>query len=296
MVFSHLKRLILIDILPVTASTLGGNGLAPWPARMNAPPARLKELGFSEKTFNEDTVVAIIMMLMLLYLSFKPTNHSKLTLCYWEQNAWKKRVEVYVQKLREAKQMEDDSFRNVMDMNANFGGFAAALHDAQLPVWVMNVVPNSGPSTLKIVYDRGFIGSYHDWYEPLFVVTYYCCIYESFLMLILNCFFWNCRCDSYSTYPRTYDLLHAWSVFSDVYNRDCSPTDLLLEMDRLLRPKGVVIIRDTGPIIDEIRKQLNPLHWNLWSDVFDATKDAISDADEKILIARKQLWQPEDIM
>lgn len=224
-------------ITPVTASsTLGGNGLAPWPARMNTPPARLKELGFSEKTFNEDT------------------------------NAWKKRVEVYVQKLKEAKQMEDDSFRNVMDMNANFGGFAAALHEAQLPVWVMNVVPISGPSTLKIVYDRGFIGSYHDW------------------------------CESYSTYPRTYDLLHAWNVFSDVYNRDCSPTDLLLEMDRLLRPKGVVILRDTGPIIDEIRKQLNPLHWNLWSDVFDATKDAISDADEKILIARKQLWQPEDIM
>lgn len=67
-------------------------------------------------------------------------------------------------------------------------------------------------------------------------------------------------------------------------------------MDRLLRPKGVVIIRDTVPIIEEVRKQLNALHWNLWSDVFDAAKDAISDGEEKILIARKQLWQPEDIM
>lgn len=69
-----------------------------------------------------------------------------------------------MQKLRAAKQMEDDSFRNVMDMKANFGGFAAALQELNLPVWVMNVVPISGPSTLKLIYDRGFIGSYHDWY------------------------------------------------------------------------------------------------------------------------------------
>lgn len=70
-----------------------------------------------------------------------------------------------MQKLRAAKQMEDGSFRNVMDMKANFGGFAAALQEMNLPVWVMNVVPISGPSTLKIIYDRGFIGSYHDWYD-----------------------------------------------------------------------------------------------------------------------------------
>jgi hypothetical protein len=30
--------------------------------------------------------------------------------------------------------------------------------------------------------------------------------------------------------------------------------------------------------------------------VLDAEKDEISDADEKILLARKQLWQPEDIL
>jgi hypothetical protein len=29
---------------------------------------------------------------------------------------------------------------------------------------VMNVVPHDGPSTLKIIYDRGLIGSNHDWY------------------------------------------------------------------------------------------------------------------------------------
>lgn len=224
-------------ITPLSSpSNVGITDLAPWPNRMNSPPRRLKELGFNDQTFMTDTIV------------------------------WKKRVEKYMEKLRAAKQVEDDSLRNVMDMKANFGGFAAALHGMNLPVWVMNVVPISAPSTLKIVYDRGFIGSYHDW------------------------------CEAYSTYPRTYDLLHAWNVFSDIYNHDCSPTDLLLEMDRLLRPQGVVIIRDQGSLVEEVRKQLDAMHWNLWSEVFDAEKDALSDREEKILIARKQLWQPEDII
>lgn len=49
-----------------------------------------------------------------------------------------------------------------MDMKANIGSFAAALKDKD--VWVMNVVPKDGPNTLKIVYDRGLIGTVHDWY------------------------------------------------------------------------------------------------------------------------------------
>jgi hypothetical protein len=105
-----------------------------------------------------------------------------------------------------------------------------------------------------------------------------------------------CRCEAYSTYPRTYDLLHAWGVLSDIYDHDCSVEDLLLEMDRLLRPYGLVIMRDRGYLIDRVSKQLDALHWNAWSKVLDAEKDEISDADEKILLARKQLWQPEDIL
>lgn len=62
-----------------------------------------------------------------------------------------------------------------------FCRFAAALVD--LPVWVMNVVPIDVPDTLSIVMDRGFIGMYHDW------------------------------CESLSTYPRTYDLLHSSFLF-----------------------------------------------------------------------------------
>jgi len=49
-----------------------------------------------------------------------------------------------------------------MDMKANMGSFAAALTDKN--VWVMNVVPHDGVNTLKLIYDRGLIGTTHDWY------------------------------------------------------------------------------------------------------------------------------------
>lgn len=54
-------------------------------------------------------------------------------------------------------------YRNVMDMNALYGGFAANLMSSDDPVWVMNVVPTSVPNTLTAIYDRGLIGVVHDW-------------------------------------------------------------------------------------------------------------------------------------
>jgi hypothetical protein len=48
-----------------------------------------------------------------------------------------------------------------MDMNAKYGGFAAALSND--PVWIMNVVPYTMSNTLPVIYDRGLLGSYHDW-------------------------------------------------------------------------------------------------------------------------------------
>lgn len=48
-----------------------------------------------------------------------------------------------------------------MDMNAFYGGFAVALNN--FPVWVMNVVPASMKNTLSGIYDRGLIGTFHDW-------------------------------------------------------------------------------------------------------------------------------------
>lgn len=79
------------------------------------------------------------------------------------------------------------SVRNVMDMTAGHGGFAAAL--INMPLWVMNVVPVHEPDTLPIIFDRGLIGVYHDW------------------------------CESFNTYPRTYDLLHSTFLFSNLPDR-----------------------------------------------------------------------------
>lgn len=72
---------------------------------------------------------------------------------------WVRRVAYYKNKLNV--KLGTHAIRNVMDMNAFFGGFAAAL--VSDPVWVMNVVPARKPSTLGVIYDRGLIGVYHDW-------------------------------------------------------------------------------------------------------------------------------------
>lgn len=58
--------------------------------------------------------------------------------------------------------MKPDSLRNLMDMKTNMGSFAAALKEKD--VWVMNVVPEDGANTLKLIYDRGLIGTVHSWY------------------------------------------------------------------------------------------------------------------------------------
>jgi len=77
--------------------------------------------------------------------------------------------------------------RNVMDMRAVYGGLAAALRE--MKVWVMNVVTIDSPDTLPVIYERGLFGIYHDW------------------------------CESFSTYPRSYDLLHADHLFSKLKPR-----------------------------------------------------------------------------
>jgi len=72
---------------------------------------------------------------------------------------WEKRVNFYLTYL---KYLSNGTYRNVMDMSAGFGGFAAAM--SKHPVWVMNVVPaNTTENTLGVIYERGLIGTYTDW-------------------------------------------------------------------------------------------------------------------------------------
>lgn len=97
------------------------------------------------------------------------------------------------------------------------------------------------------------------------------------------------RCEAFSTYPRTYDLLHAWTVFSEIAERGCGAEDLLIEMDRILRPDGFVIIRDKPSVINYIRKFVTGLRWDGWVSEVEPRIDALSSTEERVLIARKKL-------
>lgn len=87
---------------------------------------------------------------------------------------WRKRVENYWDLL--SPKITANTIRNVMDMKANLGSFGAALKTKDL--WVMNVVPEDGPNTLKLIYDRGLLGSIHNWYIFILIFSlfffYYC--------------------------------------------------------------------------------------------------------------------------
>lgn len=71
---------------------------------------------------------------------------------------WSKRVAYY-----KSINGQVQGYRNILDMNAFLGGFAANL--IQDPVWVMNVVPvEAKVNTLGVIYERGLIGTYQSWY------------------------------------------------------------------------------------------------------------------------------------
>ncbi|XP_024959365.1 probable methyltransferase PMT26 isoform X1 [Cynara cardunculus var. scolymus] len=144
--------------------------------------------------------------------------------------------------------------RNVMDMRAIYGGFAAALKDKN--IWVMNVVSVDSPDTLPIIYERGLFGIYHDW------------------------------CESFSTYPRSYDLLHADHLFSKIKNK-CNMTALVAEVDRILRPEGNLIVRDTVETINEVENMLRSMNWEV--------RLTYSKDKEGLLCVQKSMWRPVEV-
>ncbi|KVI10001.1 hypothetical protein Ccrd_011633, partial [Cynara cardunculus var. scolymus] len=186
-----------ISAIPLTETGSSYGWPTPWPERLKSKPASLSTEQDAERIFHEDTK-------------------------HWSELV----ANVYLGGLG----VNWSSVRNVMDMNAGYGGFAAALTD--LPLWVMNVIPVNGPDTLPVIFDRGLIGIYHDW------------------------------CESLSTYPRSYDLLHSSFLFGNLTQR-CEMLDGAVEMDRILRPGGVVIVEDTIEILNKLRPILHSLHWSV---------------------------------
>ncbi|PHU19454.1 putative methyltransferase PMT11 [Capsicum chinense] len=202
-----------------------GSNVTAWPARLHSPPDRLFSIKMDAELSRRDIYRA-------------------------ESRFWYDIIKGYIGAFR----WGTLNLRNVLDMRAVYGGFAAALHDFNIDCWVMNVVPVSGPNTLPVLYDRGFIGVMHDWCEP------------------------------FDTYPRTYDLLHAAALFSVERNR-CNVTNIMLEMDRILRPGGRVYIRDTTPVIEELIEIAPALGWVPFK--YDSSEGPHS--NWKLLIGEKRL-------
>ncbi|KAK9096228.1 hypothetical protein Sjap_021725 [Stephania japonica] len=213
--------------VPTDASERGSRWPEPWPVRLEKPPYWLMntQLGPYGKPSPDDFEADYI---------------------HWKhvvQNSYLKGIGV-----------NWSSVRNVMDMKAVYGGFAAALKDMQL--WVMNVVPIDSPDTLSIIYERGLFGIYHDW------------------------------CESFSTYPRSYDLLHADHLFSKLKKR-CNLVPVIAEVDRILRPEGLLILRDTSDAIREIENMVKSLHWDVQLTYFEEK--------EGLLCAQKSMWRPKEV-
>lgn len=103
----------------------------------------------------------------------------KLVEIYEMQSIWYDRVVDYWKQMKSV--IRRNSFRNVMDMNSNLGGFASSLRDKD--VWVMNVAPVNSSTRLKIIYDRGLIGTVHDWCVSIILVS--CFRFYSSLCLTL---------------------------------------------------------------------------------------------------------------
>lgn len=141
--------------------------------------------------------------------------------------------------------------RNVMDMNAHYGGLSAALMEASKAVWVMNVVPLGVRNTLPLIHDRGFAGVLHNWCEP------------------------------FPTYPRTYDLLHANGLLSHIASQKCSMFELLMEMDRILRPEGWTILSDTLDQIEKARTLAAQIRWEA------RVIDLQDGSDQRLLVCQK---------
>lgn len=177
--------------------------------------------------------------------------------------AYKQDTQLWAERARHYKlvapDLGTDRVRNVLDMNTRFGSLAAAL--AEDSVWVMNVVSTHAVNTLGVVYDRGLIGAVHDW------------------------------CEAFSTYPRTYDMLHADGLFSEEAHR-CELSTVMLEMDRILRPKGTIIVRDAPEALRRAAALGEAMRWRcqLHDDVALPGGGGGGGGTEGLLVCKKRYW------
>lgn len=69
--------------------------------------------------------------------------------------------------------------------------------------------------------------------------------------------------------------------------RRCDLVDIMVEIDRMLRPEGTVVIRDSPEVIEKVDRVARAVRWT--STIHE--KEPESNSREKILVARKNLWK-----
>lgn len=63
--------------------------------------------------------------------------------------------------------------------------------------------------------------------------------------------------------------------------------DMIVEIDRILRPEGTVVIRDSPEVIEKVDRIARAVRWS--ATIHE--KEPESRAREKILVARKNSWK-----
>lgn len=76
------------------------------------------------------------------------------------------------------------------------------------------------------------------------------------------------------------------------YHCRCKAEDILLEMDRILRPEGSVIIRDHVNVLIKVKKIMGGMRWD--SRMVDHEDGPL--VSEKVLFAVKKYWVIGDIV
>lgn len=83
-------------------------------------------------------------------------------------------------------------------------------------------------------------------------------------------------------------IFYILAEFVFVYWR-CDISYILLEMDRILRPEGTVIFRDTVEVLVKIKAITDGMRWK--SQIMDHESGPFN--PEKILVAVKNYWTGE---
>lgn len=85
----------------------------------------------------------------------------------------------------------------------------------------------------------------------------------------------------YEAVPNPGVLINIFNVLSR-----CNTEDILLEMDRILRPEGAVILRDEVDVLNKVKKIAGGMRWD--TKMMDHEDGPL--VPEKILVVVKQYW------